>query len=256
MDRESLLSLIREFKAGGISEEGVLERLASLPYEDLEFAKVDHHRALRWGFPEVIFCQGKTPFQVREIALKIVERGANLLATRATPEMFAQLAESLPGTRYNEAARTITRITSEIKILKGRVMIVTAGTSDLPVAQEALETGRMLGLDASLVSDIGVAGIHRLLDHRDALARAALVIVVAGMEGALPSVVAGLISCPVIAVPTSVGYGASFGGITPLLGMLNACVPGVAVMNIDNGFGAAFLAFRMLSMLKRILDEG
>ncbi|HPA73192.1 MAG TPA: nickel pincer cofactor biosynthesis protein LarB [Spirochaetota bacterium] len=247
MDRESLLALIREFKAGRTGEEELLSRLESLPYEDLGFAKVDHHRALRWGFPEVIFCQGKTAEQVRDIALKIVGHGANLLATRANPETYALLSQSLPDAKYDETARTISLVTRDIKRVKGKVMILTAGTSDLPVAREALETARMLGLDASLVTDIGVAGIHRLLDHREELARAAAAIVVAGMEGALPSVVAGLVACPVIAVPTSVGYGASFGGIAPLLGMLNSCVPGVAVQNIDNGFGAAFLAFRILA---------
>jgi len=184
---------------------------------------------------------------VKEIARRIAAAGSNLLATRATEEMYALVRENLPAAKFEATAGTITMVQKEITPVPGPVSIVTAGTADLPVAREALETARMLGLDASVVADIGVAGIHRLLDHRRVLEKAAVVIVVAGMEGALPSVVGGLVPCPVVAVPTSVGYGASFGGVTPLLGMLNSCVPGVAVMNIDNGFGAAFLAFRILN---------
>ncbi len=255
MDRDSLKSLLRDFGAGKIDEEKALEILSHLPYEDIDFAKVDHHRSLRWGFPEVIFCQGKTPFQVAEIARRIVAKGVNLLATRADQTVFDHLSGVLPDARYNDRARTITLVQKEITPLPGSVPIVTAGTSDLPVAMEALETARMLGLDVSVISDIGVAGIHRMLDHREELSRAAIVIVIAGMEGALPSVVAGMIAAPVIAVPTSVGYGASFGGIAPLLGMLNSCAPGVAVMNIDNGFGSAFLAFKIINTLKRLRDE-
>ncbi len=255
MNEEKIRELLKGYKAEQISEGDVINTLKNLPFEDLTFAKIDHHRALRWGFPEVIFCEGKTPHQVRSIAQRIVKSGSNLLATKATPDMFTEISAVIPDASYNETARTVSHVTSEIRHLRGNLIIVTAGTSDLPVAEEARETALILGLDTDLIADVGIAGIHRIMEYREVLADASAVIVVAGMEGALPSVVAGLISCPVIAVPTSVGYGASFNGLTPLLGMLNACVPGIAVVNIDNGFGAAFLAFRLLNTLNTLLEK-
>jgi NCAIR mutase (PurE)-related protein len=255
MNEEKIIELLKGYKAEQISERDVINTLKNLPFEDITFAKIDHHRALRWGFPEVIFCEGKTPHQVRGIAERIVKSGSNLLATKVTPEMFTEIGTVIPDASYNETARTVSHVTNEIRHLRGKLIVVTAGTSDLPVAEEARETALILGLDTDLIADVGIAGIHRIIEYREELAGASAIIVVAGMEGALPSVVAGLISCPVIAVPTSVGYGASFNGLTPLLGMLNACVPGIAVVNIDNGFGAAFLAFRLLNTLNSLLEK-
>ncbi|HNR87226.1 MAG TPA: nickel pincer cofactor biosynthesis protein LarB [Spirochaetota bacterium] len=252
MDEKKLSELLDRFRAGELSRDDIIGHLRGLPFEDLSFAKVDHHRALRWGFPEVIFCRGKRPDQVALIAQQIHAKGGNLLATRATPEMYEAVRERLPEATFDEIAGTISCASAPPDPLPGRCLIITAGTSDLPVAHEARETARMLGLDASLIADVGVAGIHRVLHFREELEAAAVIIVIAGMEGALPSVVAGLVTAPVIAVPTSIGYGTSFGGVTALLGMLNSCVPGTAVMNIDNGFGAAFLAFRIISTQKRI----
>ena len=246
MNRERITDLLKRFRDGSASLEEALEQLHQLPYEDVGFARIDHHRSLRWGFPEVVFCQGKTPFQVAVIAQKLSNKGSNFLGTRAGRDIFDEVKTVLPEAVYNETARTITHVQSEIVPIPGNTLIVTAGTSDLPVAEECLVTAGMLGLDVSLIADIGVAGIHRLFDRKADLDRAEVIIVTAGMEGALASVVAGMVSVPVIAVPTSIGYGASFGGITPLLSMLNSCVPGTAVVNIDNGFGAAFLAFRIL----------
>ena len=246
MDRQSILDILNRFREGTIGEREALDALKDLPFEDLDYAKIDHHRTLRWGFPEVIFCRGKTPEQVRGIAEKIVARGSNLLATRADRAAFDGLTEILPGARYNPEAGTITLANRDIPPVPGRLTILTAGTSDLPVALEAKETAVMLGIDARLIADVGVAGIHRLMGFRDEISRASVIIVVAGMEGALPSVVAGLVDSPVIAVPTSIGYGSSFNGLSALLGMLNSCAPGLAVMNIDNGFGAAALAFKIL----------
>lgn len=247
MDREQIISLLKLFKDGTVSEEEAADKLSNLPFENIGFAMVDHHRRIRWGFPEIIFCQGKTPRQVKEIALSICKSGADLLATRATSEIWKEVSAALPAARFNPSARTITLLQQEKAQLAGKTVILTAGTADLPVAEEAHECAKALRLDAEILADVGVAGIHRILHHRTLIEAASVLIVVAGMEGALPSVAAGLVRCPVIAVPTSVGYGASFGGITPLLAMLNSCVPGIAVMNIDNGMGAAFLAFRILT---------
>jgi hypothetical protein len=255
MDKKQILKLIQKIKSGQISEEEAVEKIASFPFENIGFAMIDHHRVIRWGFPEIIFCQGKTPEQVRDIAVKIRDNGSDILATRAHEEIWKSVRAAIPDARYNSIARTILLQQQERPLLPGKVFIVTAGTADLPVAEESLECARALRLDVDLLADIGVSGIHRLFGHRDLLQTASALIVVAGMEGALPSVVAGLVRCPVIAVPTSVGYGASFGGIAALLAMLNSCVPGIAVMNIDNGLGAAFLAFRILSTASGISDE-
>ncbi|MDY6934223.1 MAG: nickel pincer cofactor biosynthesis protein LarB [Spirochaetota bacterium] len=252
MSRDTIIEILNRFKNGKISDDEVLDYIEKLPYEDISFARIDHHRALRWGFPEVIYCPGKTPQQVREIAKKITDRGYNLLATRASQIVFDAVKESLPEAQYNKTGKTITYIKNDIKKIEGRVTIVTAGTSDIPIGNETLETGNILGLDTSIIIDIGVAGIHRVMDHKDELDSSSVIIVIAGMEGALASVIAGMVSSPVIAVPTSTGYGAAFNGLTPLLGMLTSCVPGVAVMNIDNGFGAAFLAFRILNTLNKL----
>jgi pyridinium-3,5-biscarboxylic acid mononucleotide synthase len=217
------------------------------PYEDLGFARVDHHRAVRQGQPEVVFGLGKSTSQVVEIARRIVDRGHALLVTRATPEMGSALATAIPGCTYDPVARTIVRPGPANESPRpGPVLVCCAGTADLPVAEEAAVCADALGLSAERLFDVGVAGIHRLLDQRNRLEAARVLIVVAGMEGALPSVVGGLTSAPVIAVPTSVGYGASFGGLAALLAMLNSCASGIAVMNIDNGFGAAALAARIL----------
>ncbi|MCU0822893.1 MAG: nickel pincer cofactor biosynthesis protein LarB, partial [Spirochaetes bacterium] len=228
MQKEKIIEILRNYKNGSISDEDVFAYIKNLPYEDLSFARIDHHREMRWGFPEVIFSQGKTPEQVAIIAEKIIQNGSNLLATRASREVYDAVRIKLPEASYNETGKIISRAVKKITKLAGKVIIVTAGTSDIPAGTEALETGNMLGLDISMICDVGVAGIHRVMNHRDELDKAAIVIVFAGMEGALASVIAGLISSPVIAVPTSVGYGASFNGLTPLLGMLNSCVPGVA----------------------------
>lgn len=223
-----------------------LEHLAQPPIENLPFATIDHHRALRQGYPEVIFAAGKTPEQVVAIAERIAARGNGVLVTRAEAPTRRALAERLPGIELNEVARTAYLAPDEAPPAgRGSILIVTAGTSDIPVAEEAAVTATALGNAVERLTDVGVAGIHRLLANGDALGRAAVIIVVAGMEGALPSVVGGLVRRPVIAVPTSVGYGASFGGIAALLGMLNSCAAGVTVVNIDNGFGAAYAASRI-----------
>ncbi len=246
MDKNTLLSLLHSYRDKQLSDEEMLKVLHRLPFEDLSFAKIDHHRTIRTGFPEIIYCEGKTVEQVASIAKNISANGSNMLATRATAEMYSAVQKELPAARFNERGKTITCIVNTISEQDKSVTVVTAGTSDIPVAEETRETLSILGVNSNIITDIGVAGIHRLLHHYDTLSQAHIIIVIAGMEGALASVISGMVQCPVIAVPTSVGYGASFGGIAALLGMLNSCAPGVAVMNIDNGFGAASLAFKMI----------
>ncbi len=224
------------------AEQQLLSALRAQPYQDLGFAKVDHHRAIRQGFPEVVLGLGKTPLQIAAIAGEIVRRKSTLLITRASVEAFAAVSAVVPDASFHADARIISRAHGEIARGQGVVLIAAAGTSDLPVAEEAACTAELMGNDVARLYDVGVAGLHRLLGHQTELAGARVIVVVAGMEGALPSVIAGLVSVPVIAVPTSVGYGASFGGLAALLGMLNSCASGVAVVNIDNGFGAATLA--------------
>jgi pyridinium-3,5-biscarboxylic acid mononucleotide synthase len=219
----------------------ILAELRSLPYEDLGFARVDHHRSIRQGFPEVILGLGKTPDQIATIATRIVERGHPLLVTRADEAAWNAVHLRVPDARYHSTARAIT-VRREVPPGKGRIAIVSAGTSDLAVAEEVAVTAELMGNDIDRVFDVGVAGIHRVLSERERLSSARAIVVVAGMEGALPSVVAGMVDVPVIAVPTSVGYGASFGGVAALLGMLNSCANGVAVVNIDNGYGAGCIA--------------
>jgi pyridinium-3,5-biscarboxylic acid mononucleotide synthase len=246
MERDKLKELLENLQKKNITVDDVIRRLEKLPFEDLGFAKLDHHRNIRRGYPEVVFCQNKTVEQVKSIVLCLSEQ-TRVLATRATPEMFAAVSAVLPAARYNEMARTIT-VAPEgdapgKKEDKDRmILVLSAGTSDMPVAEEAVETARFMGNYVESIYDVGVAGLHRLLGNRDTIDRANVIIVVAGMDGALPSVVGGLVNQPVIAVPTSVGYGASFQGVGPLLTMLTSCAPGVTVVNIDNGFGAAYFA--------------
>lgn len=249
MNRLELLKIMERVQAGELSPEDGVERLKHLPFEDLGFAKVDHHRALRQGFAEVVFAKGKTPRQVAEIVramLRTKDSRQNILVTRADAKCFSAVKKmnrkSARGAKFHENSGVITIERNAEISGKGTIVVVSAGTSDIPVAEEALLTARMMGNRAEEIYDVGVAGIHRLLEHRENLTQARVIICVAGMEGALPSVVAGLVAAPVIAVPTSVGYGASFGGVAALLGMLNACASNVTVVNIDNGFGAACVA--------------
>ncbi len=221
--------------------EAAVDELRLLPYEDIGFAKVDHHRALRDSLPEVVLAEGKTPEQTAEIATRLAERADRVLITRADRPCYEAVRAALPEVTYHERARALT-LDRRREPMQPGVTVLCGGTADLPVADEAAVTAELMGSAVERVYDVGVAGIHRLLDHLSALRDARAVVAVAGMEGALPSVVAGLVSVPVIAVPTSTGYGASFGGIAPLLAMLNACATGVAVVNIDNGFGAGYLA--------------
>ena len=245
MDPNRLKQLLASYKEGTLPEDQLLKALRDLPFENLGFARVDHHRALRCGHAEVIFCQGKTPEQIVAIAEATLGAGNNLLATRADEKVFAQVAERIPDAAYHAQARVITVKRREIEKLPGTVALLTAGTSDIPVAEEARVTAEMTGSVVEAIFDVGVAGLHRILEHRPLLEKARVIIVVAGMEGALPSVIAGLVSTPIIAVPTSVGYGAGFQGLAPLLTMLNSCAAGVVVVNIDNGFGAGYAASLM-----------
>lgn len=241
MDELSLRQLLDKVAAGEMATEDALGELRHLPFEDIGFAKVDHHRSLRCGRAEVILCEGKTPDQVGKIAGKIFEQSDQVLATRATQEHYDAVARIVPEAKYREQARCVV-IQEEKPVPRGQVMVVTAGTSDIPVAAEAVVTAEVYGANVEMVSDVGVAGIHRLLGYAHLLQSAKAIVVVAGMEGALASVVGGMVQCPVIGVPTSVGYGASLQGIAPLLTMLNSCASGVAVVNIDNGFGGGYMA--------------
>ena len=246
MNQSQLKKLLEQVAAGAINtavaEDQLLDALRERPFEDLGFAKVDHHRAVRQGFPEVVLGLGKTPDQVAAIAAEIVSRGSTLLVTRASPDAYESVKSRVPGATYLSVARLIVLQQQDVARGHGQILVVAAGTSDLPVAEEAACTAELMGNDVERLYDVGVAGLHRLLHERQRLAAARVLIVVAGMEGALPSVISGLVSVPVIAVPTSIGYGASFGGIAALLGMLNSCASGVSVVNIDNGFGAANIA--------------
>jgi len=234
--------MLRQLRRGKLSVEDVVDRLRNLPYEDLGFAKIDHHRPLRQGFPEVVLAQGKTLEQVEGIVRRMLRNRHNILITRGDASLYERIKGRAPGAEFHPLSGSIT-IRRDCKTRgKGLVLVVSAGTSDIPVAEEALVTAEMMGNRAEPLFDVGVAGIHRLLSKSRRLRQARVIVVVAGMEGALPSVVAGMVAVPVIAVPTSVGYGASFRGIAALLGMLNSCASNVAVVNIDNGFGAGYLA--------------
>lgn len=242
MNPEAIEALLKEVSEGRTAVAEAMEKLRLLPFEEMGFAKVDHHRALRTGMPETIFAEGKTPEQVAQIFAHMAAAGGNVLATRAAATHFAAVVAVEPRAAYHEQARAIVLEQAKPAPGKGKIAVVCAGTSDLPVAEEAAVTARIMGNETELIADVGVAGIHRLLAQKDALKAARVLIVCAGMEGALPTVVGGLVHAPVLAVPTSVGYGASFGGVAALLGMLNSCSPNVAVVNIDNGFGAASMA--------------
>jgi pyridinium-3,5-biscarboxylic acid mononucleotide synthase len=246
MNDKQLRALLDEVASGVLRPDAACEQLVDVlrerPFEDLGFARVDHHRSIRQGFPEVILGLGKTPAQVASIAAEIVARGSTLLITRATQAAYDAVRERVPEAAYYTDAAIITLRQQDVVPGNGRILVVSAGTSDIPVAEEAARTAELMGNQVERLYDVGVAGLHRLLSERARLAAARVIVVVAGMEGALPSVVAGLVSVPVLAVPTSVGYGASFGGIAALLGMLNSCASGVSVVNIDNGFGAANIA--------------
>lgn len=240
--KTELEEVLEKVSLGQMSPGEAFNQLKDYPYQDLGFAKVDHHREVRKGFPEIIYGQGKTDAQILKIAQEICKRGNSLLITRAGPRIYRKIRGKIPGCLYNSLGGTICLKKKHPAPGKGRIVIITAGTSDIPVAEEAFVTCEMLGNETERIYDVGVAGLHRLIGEMDKIRKARLIIAVAGMEGALPSVVAGLVNVPIIAVPTSVGYGASFQGISALLAMLNSCPGGVAVMNIDNGFGAGYLA--------------
>jgi len=245
MTSEEILKLLKLVENGKLSAQAATERLKHLPFEDIGFAKVDHHRALRQGYAEVIFAKGKTVGQVADIVrtmLRHKQSRHNILITRADKQMYAAVRRLNRNAQFHPVSGVITLERDKTITGKGTIVVVSAGTSDIPVAEEALLTARMMGNRAEHLYDVGVAGIHRLLEHRNMLAEARVIICIAGMEGALPSVVGGLVGVPVIAVPTSTGYGASFGGVAALLGMLNSCASNVTVVNIDNGFGAACVA--------------
>lgn len=241
MEVEKIEALLNQFKSGSVDLEETLKTLKQLPFEDMGFAKVDHHRALRTGYPEVVFCQGKTHEQVEKIFQALEKHNDNILMTRAEPELFQRLEKVDDRLVYNDAARTITLETSK-REKTGNVLVISAGTADIPVAEEAAVTASIAGAKVERLYDCGVAGIHRLLAQNEKIQKARAIVAVAGMEGALPSVVGGLAACPVIAVPTSVGYGAHMNGLAPLFTMLNSCAPNITVVNIDNGFGAGFNA--------------
>jgi NCAIR mutase (PurE)-related protein len=242
MKSEQVRELFEKVRSGEVSPEAATERLKHMPFEDIDFAKVDHHRALRHGMPEVIFGQGKTPEQVAAIADRLAVRGSNVLATRITAEAAAIIQAKLPGAIYHPLSRLLVLEREKATLGKGKIVVICAGTADLPVAEEARITAELMGNEVVAISDVGVAGIHRLLEQREKLLTARVIICCAGMEAALPSAVGGLVGCPVIGVPTSVGYGAHFNGLASLLSMLNSCASNVTTVNIDNGFGAAYVA--------------
>jgi len=234
--------ILQDYKDGKVELSEVLEKIKLLPYEDLEFAKVDTHRLLRKGFPETVFCPGKTISQIIRIIETMSKHNHSILATKADSKVFSAVKQVYPDAEYNEQAKTIVIKKEKIKPKKGKILVITAGTSDIPVAEEAVVTAELMGNNVETSYDVGVAGVHRLFDIKDKIFDSDVIIVVAGMEGALASIVGGLTSKPVIAVPTSIGYGASFKGIAPLLTMMNTCSEGVVVVNIDNGFGAGYFA--------------
>ena len=245
MTREAIARILEGVKSGAVALEDALDSLRDLPFADLAYAKLDLHRELRTGQPEVVYCAGKSEAQLRGILQRLLADGSDVLATRATPEQYAAVRDLSPSLRFDPVSRTMVRCDRPREPTLTTIAVVTAGTSDIPVAEEAAVTAETLGNRVQRVFDVGVAGLHRLLDRLPLIKTARVAVVVAGMEGALPSVIGGLVSAPLIAVPTSVGYGASFSGLAALLAMLNSCAPGIAVMNIDNGFGAGLLASRI-----------
>lgn len=254
---DALRKLLEAVAQGQVPPEDAFQALKSLPYEAVgDFARIDHHRMLRTGFPEVIWGQGKTPQQIVEIFRAMMTRYPYVMATRVDPAVYAELQPQLPDLQYYPQARICaTTHPTTTPSYPGKITILSAGTADFPVAAEAQVTAELCGFQTEWISDVGVAGIHRLLNYQPAIAQADVLVVVAGMEGALASVVAGLANCPVIAVPTSIGYGASFGGLAALLTMLNSCAPGIGVVNIDNGFGAALLAGQILRTASKFLEK-
>ncbi len=244
MDERNLRKLLERLKAGAVGVDEAFTALKTLPYEELQFAKVDHHRGLRTGYPEVVFCQGKTTAQIVAILGRLAAHNDRVMATRASAEVFEAVRAEIPGASYHEVARIVVVERPGLPQIEGigRVAVATGGTADVPVAEEAAVTAEVMGASVERIYDVGVAGLHRLLDRQQALSDARVVVAVAGMEGALPGVIAGLVDKPVVAVPTSVGYGANFGGLSALLTMLNSCAAGIGVVNIDNGFGAGYLA--------------
>jgi len=251
LHEDRIRELLETVKNGDIDIDGALEKLKNLPYEDLGYAMIDHHRALRRGHPETIFCAGKTKEQILGIIESMVKKNVNVLATRVVEEVFAAVSEKYPQAEYFKEAKAFVIKHQEIKKTKSEILVITAGTSDIPVAEEALVTADVLGNTVKKLYDVGVSGIHRILSHKDELDKASVVITVAGMDGVLPTVVAGLINKPVIAVPTSVGYGASFNGLAALLTMLNSCASGITVVNIDNGYGAGYAA----SLINHLVEK-
>ncbi len=248
MDRNHLKTLLEQVRDGAIEIDTALDRLKHMPFENIGYANIDHHRAIRVGMPEVIFGKGKTPEEIEGIATRLLERSANVLATRATPEAFERVRKSFPEAEYFPRSGALRVWRDRTPRGKGPLAVVCAGTTDLPVAEEACVTAEIMGNEVNQVTDVGVAGIHRLFGHMEVIQQARVIVVCAGMEGALPSAVGGLVSCPVVAVPTSVGYGASFHGLAALLGMLNSCSSNVSVVNIDNGFGGGYVA----SLINRV----
>jgi pyridinium-3,5-biscarboxylic acid mononucleotide synthase len=242
LNAKSIRRLLEDVRRGKLSPDDAVEKLRHLPFEDLGFAKVDHHRHLRMGIPEVVFSPGKTPAQVAEIFKRLAKHAPNVLATRASAEQFRAVKKLVRGVRFEKGARAVVLQRDRLNYGKGKISVISAGTSDIPVAEEAALTAELMGNTVDRIYDVGVAGIHRLLAHRKAISQSHVAIVCAGMEGALPSVVGGLVGIPVIAVPTSVGYGAAFQGMAALLGMMNSCASNVSVVNIDNGFGAGYVA--------------
>ena len=255
MDQKILRALLEKLSQGDCTVDQVIEQLKQLPFQSLDgYAHLDHHRSIRTGFPEVIFAQGKTSEQVAQIFLSLQAHNQQVLATRVSAEMYQEIQDRLPGATYNPVARLLYIDQNSARVKQTGILVITAGTADIPVAEEASITAELMGNRVERIYDVGVAGLHRLIDYLPLLQKARVIVVVAGMEGALPSVVGGLVSAPLIAVPTSIGYGASFQGLAALLGMLNSCAPGVAVVNIDNGYGAGCLAAR-INRLPALGDE-
>lgn len=242
MDRDQLKTLLEQVREGAVEVDAALDRLRHMPFENIGYANIDHHRAIRVGMPEVIFGMGKTPEEITGIATRLLERSANVLATRVAPEAYELLRRQAPEAEYFPRSGAVRVWRDRTPRGKGLLAVVCAGTTDLPVAEEAAVTAEIMGNEVKQITDVGVAGIHRLFGHMDVIHQARVIVVCAGMEGALPSAVGGLVSCPVVAVPTSVGYGASFNGLAALLGMLNSCSSNVSVVNIDNGFGGGYVA--------------
>ncbi|MCC3145502.1 nickel pincer cofactor biosynthesis protein LarB [Halanaerobium sp. Z-7514] len=256
MNKEFLKEILKKVKSGEIEVDKAADSLKDLPYKDLGYARVDHHRSIRNGFPEVIYCEGKSLDEIEGIVAEMLKHNNNILASRATKEVYQRIKEIAPDAVYHERPKMVFIEKNKLQKTKAKILVVSGGTSDMPVAEEAVVTAKALGTQVDSLYDVGVAGLHRLLGSLEKLDEADVIIVVAGMEGALASVVGGLVDKPVIAVPTSVGYGANFGGLSSLLTMINSCASGVGVVNIDNGFGAAYLASTIILQIEKARREG